>query len=151
MKAIKLEVKDIKLLRRRTIIQLVFLIYLSILTTVIIGFAAYLYFFQSEPQIGLAMVGASAIMLYVVNSIYHSWRKLKNDLFNDVKSAVQGVITNKHSSKNNYQFTINEEKYQVVGKYYYMFEKGQSVLIAFAPMSKILLDIHEFSEAREKV
>jgi len=86
-------------------------------------------------------------MLLVIYLVYRSWSKFRKDYLAGVKSVVQGTITRKYSHRNAHEFTIKEVDYQVESKHYDEFKKGDSVLISFAPLSRLILDVHKINDS----
>jgi len=146
MQTIALEEKDLKSLKKKKTIQFVFLIYMILLTIGIGAFAISMYLENEEPLFWRGMGFVFVSMFFVSFIVHRSWKKFETDVKNGVKNIEEGVIDDKYSHKNAHEFSIAGTIYQVGQKYYDAFEVKQTVLISFAPNTKLILDISGIDE-----
>jgi len=140
-KQIPLDEKDVKKLKRKRLMILIFYIYMWLTFLGVTVGAVFFYFTEVERWPAYLMGSIALGLTIVVFILRRSWKNIKTDLILGNKEVVQGEVTDKYWHKNRYELTIDEKVYLVNSEQYEAVKEGQVVLIGFAPMSKITLDI----------
>ena len=133
--------RDLKKLRFHKGMSLLMLSMLWLLVVVMFGGSLVLIFAEGEEGTGMLMVVVGIVMLLLGLWARRHYRKLKADVKGGVKEAVQGVIEDVMRYRSTCDFVIDGQTYHVNMDAYVEFETGDQVLIAFAPHSKVMLDI----------
>jgi len=146
MKSIPFEEKDIKKLKCKRLLILLFYIYMWL---VVFGtfVATIVFYFIEDDRIPFYLMGSvtlgSGVVVFILR---RTWLRIRKDLRIGTKEVIQGKVTNKYWHKNRYELTIGEKEYLVNSEQYEVIKEGQNVLIGFAPLSKITLDIQVMAD-----
>lgn len=147
---IPLEAKDVKKLKRRRLFYNIFTGYMCVVTIAMFVFAGWLYYEESDHlPAGILAIGA-VIACIVPIIMWNNSKKITEDLRKGIKEISKGVIEKKYSYKNRHELTVNGKTFQTNYKNYQSVNKGDLVLVAFAPQAKMILDLSEIEDTDDQ-
>jgi len=143
LETIVFEEKDVGKLKWRKLFVLILMVHLCVFALAIMAFAVWYYYVEHDEVVAQIAGLGSLFASFLVYKTHKKWMNIRRDLAKGLKEIVTGVITGKNAHKNYRELTINDVAYNVGHSHYHKYKKRQAVMIAYAPLSKIILDIEE--------